>query len=200
MSFLSRIFAPVALAVSLLFGASLGSVAVAGGQEVTTETGLKIIDTKVGEGASPKTGQNCVMHYTGWLYEGGAKGQKFDSSVDRGQPFDVRDWHGSGHQGLGRGRRLDEGRRQAHAYHPARARLRRAWRRRRHTAQRHAHLRRRAHRGEVAAARAGGGLVTAVHGCCRRPRVRWKAPAYRRKLMMTRGGRWVDVAWRQILP
>jgi peptidylprolyl isomerase len=87
MCFLSRIFAPIALAVSLLFGASLGSVAVAGGQEVTTKTGLKIIDTKVGEGATPKTGQNCVMHYTGWLYEGGAKGQKFDSSVDRGEPF-----------------------------------------------------------------------------------------------------------------
>jgi peptidylprolyl isomerase len=28
------------------------------------------------------------MHYTGWLYENGAKGEKFDSSVDRGQPFE----------------------------------------------------------------------------------------------------------------
>ena len=33
-------------------------------------------------------GQTCVMHYTGWLYENGAKGKKFDSSVDRGQPFE----------------------------------------------------------------------------------------------------------------
>ena len=83
MSLLSRIFAPAVLALSLLGG----SAAFAGGQEVTTASGLKIVDTKVGEGATPATGQNCVMHYTGWLYEGGAKGQKFDSSVDRGQPF-----------------------------------------------------------------------------------------------------------------
>ena len=55
---------------------------------MTTETGLKIIDTTVGTGASPKSGQTCVMHYTGWLSEGGAKGKKFDSSVDRGQPFE----------------------------------------------------------------------------------------------------------------
>ena len=52
--------------------------------------GLKIIDVKVGTGASPKTGQTCVMHYTGWLYENGAKGKKFDSSVDRGQPFEFK--------------------------------------------------------------------------------------------------------------
>ena len=55
---------------------------------MTTASGLKIIDTTVGTGASPKTGQTCVMHYTGWLSEGGAKGKKFDSSVDRGQPFE----------------------------------------------------------------------------------------------------------------
>jgi len=55
---------------------------------VTTPTGLQIIDTKVGAGATPRTGQTCVMHYTGWLYENGAKGKKFDSSVDSGQPFE----------------------------------------------------------------------------------------------------------------
>ncbi len=55
---------------------------------VTTPSGLKIEDTKVGEGASPATGQTCVMHYTGWLYENGQKGRKFDSSVDRGEPFE----------------------------------------------------------------------------------------------------------------
>jgi len=32
-------------------------------------------------------GQTCVMHYTGWLWVNGAKGAKFDSSVDRGSPF-----------------------------------------------------------------------------------------------------------------
>ena len=58
------------------------------GKPVTTASGLQIIDTKVGAGATPKTGQTCVMHYTGWLYENGAKTKKFDSSVDRGQPFE----------------------------------------------------------------------------------------------------------------
>src|SRR5262245_45542134 len=58
------------------------------GTTVTTPSGLKITDTQVGTGAQPKTGQTCVMHYTGWLYTDGAKGQKFDSSVDRGEPFE----------------------------------------------------------------------------------------------------------------
>ena len=55
---------------------------------MTTASGLQIIDSKEGTGASPKPGQTCVMHYTGWLYVDGAKGKKFDSSVDRGQPFE----------------------------------------------------------------------------------------------------------------
>ncbi len=55
---------------------------------MTTSSGLQIIDTQVGTGASPKSGQTCVMHYTGWLYENGSKGRKFDSSLDRGQPFE----------------------------------------------------------------------------------------------------------------
>jgi peptidylprolyl isomerase len=55
---------------------------------VTTSSGLQIQDTKPGTGPSPKTGQTCVMHYTGWLYENGAKGKKFDSSVDRNEPFE----------------------------------------------------------------------------------------------------------------
>ncbi|HLH96341.1 MAG TPA: FKBP-type peptidyl-prolyl cis-trans isomerase [Xanthobacteraceae bacterium] len=58
------------------------------GATMTTASGLQITDTKVGTGASPKTGQIAVVHYTGWLSEGGAKGKKFDSSVDRGQPFE----------------------------------------------------------------------------------------------------------------
>ena len=55
---------------------------------VKTATGLQYEDTRVGTGAQPKTGQTCVMHYTGWLWENNAKGKKFDSSVDRGQPFE----------------------------------------------------------------------------------------------------------------
>ena len=58
------------------------------GKTVTTPSGLQIIDTQIGTGATPRTGQTCVMHYTGWLYQGGAKGQKFDSSLDRRQPFE----------------------------------------------------------------------------------------------------------------
>ncbi|MGC4068782.1 MAG: FKBP-type peptidyl-prolyl cis-trans isomerase [Polyangiaceae bacterium] len=50
-------------------------------------SGLQYEDTQVGSGQSPKQGQTCVMHYTGWLWENGAKGKKFDSSVDRGRPF-----------------------------------------------------------------------------------------------------------------
>ena len=55
---------------------------------MTTASGLQITDSVAGTGVSPKTGQTCVMHYTGWLFENGAKGKKFDSSVDRGQPFE----------------------------------------------------------------------------------------------------------------
>jgi peptidylprolyl isomerase len=54
---------------------------------MTTNSGLQIIDTTVGTGPSP-AGKTAVVHYTGWLYENGAKGQKFDSSVDRGRPFE----------------------------------------------------------------------------------------------------------------
>ena len=53
-----------------------------------TPSGLSYDDTVVGTGASPAKGQKCVMHYTGWLWENGAKGAKFDSSHDRKSPFD----------------------------------------------------------------------------------------------------------------
>jgi len=69
-------------------GAPTPAMAQTAGKPMTTASGLQITDTKVGTGASPRTGQTCVMHYTGWLYQNGAKGAKFDSSVDRGQPFE----------------------------------------------------------------------------------------------------------------
>src|SRR4051812_42322770 len=53
----------------------------------TTASGLSFEDTTPGTGASPTKGQTCVMHYTGWLWQDGKKGAKFDSSVDRGSPF-----------------------------------------------------------------------------------------------------------------
>ena len=58
------------------------------GVPVTTASGLQVKDIKVGSGPSPRPGQTCIMHYTGWLYVGGKKDKKFDSSVDRGQPFE----------------------------------------------------------------------------------------------------------------
>jgi len=66
----------------------VAAVAQTQGAKVTTLSGLQIIDGQVGTGATPKTGQTCVMHYTGWLYENGQKTKKFDSSLDRGQPFE----------------------------------------------------------------------------------------------------------------
>src|SRR5262245_12983996 len=52
-----------------------------------TESGLEYRDIKEGSGESPTPGQNCLVHYTGWLWNDGAKGKKFDSSLDRGTPF-----------------------------------------------------------------------------------------------------------------
>ena len=51
-----------------------------------TASGLEYEDTVVGEGPSPQAGQNVTVHYTGRLTDG----TKFDSSVDRGQPFTFR--------------------------------------------------------------------------------------------------------------
>jgi peptidylprolyl isomerase len=86
-----RAGALIAAALIVTMAGALAPVAPALAQNVmTTPSGLKIIEVKPGTGASPKTGQTCVMHYTGWLYENGAKGKKFDSSVDRGQPFEFK--------------------------------------------------------------------------------------------------------------
>ncbi len=70
---------------------NFGQIASAGPQEgtrkmsqVTTPSGLEYVDEVVGTGKSPQQGQTVIVHYTGWL----TNGQKFDSSVDRGQPFE----------------------------------------------------------------------------------------------------------------
>jgi hypothetical protein len=55
-------------------------------KEVTTASGLKYIDVVEGTGASPKSGQMVKVHYTGTL----ENGTKFDSSVDRGRPFETK--------------------------------------------------------------------------------------------------------------
>ena len=53
----------------------------------TTASGLQFEDTLVGSGAEAKAGRNVTVHYTGWLYENGEQGAKFDSSKDRDDPF-----------------------------------------------------------------------------------------------------------------
>ena len=53
---------------------------------VKTPSGLAYVDLVKGNGAAPTSGKNVTVHYTGWL----ENGTKFDSSVDRGQPFTFR--------------------------------------------------------------------------------------------------------------
>jgi peptidylprolyl isomerase len=53
------------------------------GEATTTESGLQYIVIAEGDGAMPQPGQTVVVHYTGWFTDG----NKFDSSVDRGEPF-----------------------------------------------------------------------------------------------------------------
>ena len=53
----------------------------------TTASGLQFEDITVGTGAEAQPGRNVTVHYTGWLYEDGEQGEKFDSSKDRGEPF-----------------------------------------------------------------------------------------------------------------
>ena len=53
---------------------------------VTTDSGLKYVELKEGNGATPKTGQTVVVHYTGTLEDG----TKFDSSRDRNTPFEFK--------------------------------------------------------------------------------------------------------------
>jgi FKBP-type peptidyl-prolyl cis-trans isomerase FkpA len=52
--------------------------------QITTASGLVIEETQVGEGAEAVAGQTVSVHYTGWLLDG----SKFDSSKDRGEPFE----------------------------------------------------------------------------------------------------------------
>ncbi len=56
----------------------------------TAPATLEKTELGAGSGAAIQRGQVAVVHYTGWLYSGGAtdnKGRKFDSSLDRGEPF-----------------------------------------------------------------------------------------------------------------
>jgi FKBP-type peptidyl-prolyl cis-trans isomerase len=82
---MSRLFA---LVLCVLPIAANADVAVAGPTKTTakpviTKSGLKYFDIKVGTGAEAKSGMRVKVHYTGWL----TSGKKFDSSVDRSEPF-----------------------------------------------------------------------------------------------------------------
>ncbi|MBU3649402.1 MAG: FKBP-type peptidyl-prolyl cis-trans isomerase [Limnohabitans sp.] len=54
----------------------------------TTPSGLQYLDTVDGEGETAAPGHQVVVHYTGWLYQNGEQGAKFDSSRDRQRPFE----------------------------------------------------------------------------------------------------------------
>ena len=55
--------------------------------EITTASGLIYEDIVEGNGTEASAGAFVTVHYTGWLYENGEQGEKFDSSKDRGEPF-----------------------------------------------------------------------------------------------------------------
>jgi len=71
--------------------ASTQAASIKGTPEMTAKiTELQKIDTQVGTGREAEPGFNVTVHYTGWLYDAAAeghKGKKFDSSLDRKQPF-----------------------------------------------------------------------------------------------------------------
>src|SRR5262245_3423475 len=78
------------LCVACNAGEKPPAAAAAAPPTTTTPEGLAITDLAPGAGDGIAAGSVAVVHYTGWLYESGApdhKGRKFDSSVDRGEPF-----------------------------------------------------------------------------------------------------------------
>jgi FKBP-type peptidyl-prolyl cis-trans isomerase len=77
------VIAAVAIAAVLFIALGSGGSGSSRAGEVTTPSGLRYIDEVIGTGDNPKPGQNVTVHYTGTL----ENGTKFDSSVDRGQPY-----------------------------------------------------------------------------------------------------------------
>ena len=76
----------IAVAMLLVLGAA-APVAMTAISAQAAQDQFKIIDVKAGTGAVAKAGQKVTVNYTGWLYVNGAKGKKFDSSLDHGTPF-----------------------------------------------------------------------------------------------------------------
>lgn len=78
-----KIAAAVIMAALLAVPAFAAEAKKAAGKTVTTASGLKYVDVVVGKGAPPAAGKMVKVHYTGTL----ENGKKFDSSVDRKEPF-----------------------------------------------------------------------------------------------------------------
>ncbi len=74
----------ILLVLGLLIG---GSSFMSEAEAITTPSGLQYEEVTAGNGTEAVKGKQVSVHYTGWLNTGGKKGTKFDSSVDRGQPF-----------------------------------------------------------------------------------------------------------------
>lgn len=97
---MNRFWLPAALMLSLAAcqqapetSGSEGSASMTAAEPVMAEGGLQLIDLVEGDGAEAGKGNAIVVHYTGWLYDETAannRGDKFDSSVDRGQPFEFQ--------------------------------------------------------------------------------------------------------------
>ncbi len=82
---------PACAAVALALIAAtipLGASNAADNKVIEMPDGLKYTDSKTGAGTVATAGKKVSVHYTGWLSKNGEKGTKFDSSVDRGQPFE----------------------------------------------------------------------------------------------------------------
>ena len=83
-----RIMLAVLIVAALVMGGVQMSEAAT--ETVTTKTGLKYQDHEVGAGKQADPGRIVFVHYTGWIYDDGKKGKKFDSSRDRGKPFEFK--------------------------------------------------------------------------------------------------------------
>ena len=84
----SRRFVLAVLASAIIVApAPINRSQAAANEVIEMPNGLKYTDTKVGDGAEATAGKKVSVHYTGWLYNNGTKGAKFDSSLNRGQPF-----------------------------------------------------------------------------------------------------------------
>ena len=87
---LARTSLPIAFLVLTLAATMLphAGASAQSAEMASKPSGLRYVDNVVGQGREAKPGSLCEMHYTGWLYENGQKGKKFDSSLDRKQTFE----------------------------------------------------------------------------------------------------------------